>query len=355
MKRQPGRLAEAPLKAFVRLAFVVVLAFSAGAALAQPLQVLADGADAQLLACLQPSRDALPPLPYPADELLRKREATVRVRMEFTLPDGPPKATVFFNQGGDAFSEAVLQRVGTYRLPCLPAGRAEPFVVTQEFQFDPRDGRPVIWSAARCGLPTLAPNHCSMSTTAKPIDYPTLALGGPLATTTGIVKRTQSGAVLALMEAESAQLPPKVSILHDAGSRSLSAEVEEYLRAARLRCDRYPVSALQVFHFQIDGDDQFSLKDMPLKTFIAQVRDLDRHKVRFDFSTMRCPFDVQLHLYQPYFENSVGEVGDADPNRADFLAWLREVALKLPRNAASHLVGATTRVSVPCGSLDLRD
>lgn len=95
-------------------------------------------------------------------------------------------------------------------------------------------------------------------------------------------------------------------------------------------------------------------KDMSLELFAGLLRNLDQQKVRFDFSTMRCRFDVQFTLYQPHAQNKVGEVGEADPNRADFLAWLSGVTLRLPTDAAKHLQGAQTRISVPCGLLDFR-
>lgn len=328
---------------------------AAGLASAQSLAILNNDGDERLLECLNPPGIALPPLLYPPDALTLKRDATVRVWMEFTRPDAPPKASVMFNVSGEEFSRPVLKRVNAYRLPCFPAGRVEPVVVTQEFQFDARDGRPVTWNPplsthrreqnADCRL-DMPPGH--------KIDYPSLALKRD-ETGTSIPRRIQSGVVLAWLESVSADAPPKVEILHDAGSRVLAAEVKRYVQATRLHCANYPVQAVQPFKFHIEGDEQVSLKDMSLQTFAGFIMDLDKQKVRFDFTTMKCPFAVQIQLFQPFVTNSVGEVGEPDPNRGDFLRWLSSVQLKLPPKAAKHLIGATTRVTVPCGSMDLRD
>ena len=337
---------------FRQLFAALVIACAAVASSAQELQVVRDDADERLIACLQPDQAALPPMVYPADAVLLKKDATVRVRLTFTQPDAPPAAVVFFNSGEDRFSEVVLQRVKAYRLPCLPNGRS-PIMATQEFYFDPRDGRPVVWNAPRPGMSAGPPNKCTQQTTGK-IDYPTRALEQD-STRSAVTRRSQSGVVLVHMQALSEGAPSSVIILSDAGSRLLADTVIEYLQNTRLSCDRYPAKILQALQFRIEDDTQYALKDMSLKSFAGLLKNLDGQRVRFDFSTMRCPFDVQLTLYQPHFPNDVGEVGEADPNRVEFLEWLRGLTLRLPRDAAKHLVGAQTRVSVPCGTLDLRE
>lgn len=334
-----------------RCVVAIGMLLGATSALGQALQVLPDAADSRLIECLQPAFDALPPLVYPPDALILKREATVRVRLEFTQPDAAPLAEIFFNRGGDEFNQPVLQRVRAYRLPCLPTDLRSPLAVTQEFHFDPRDGQPVAWGPPYAAIAG-PPNACRMSVLGdRAVTYPNAALGGRLS----FERKTQSGVVLALMEFGAEDQAPKVKILHDAGSAALAAEVEAQALATRLRCERYPVRAIQPFQFSIEGEAKVALKDMSLRTFAGLIKDLDRHKVYFDFTTMQCPFDVQVELYQPHFENSVGEVGARDPNRTGFLRWLRGVALKLPPDAAKHLVGAQTRVGVPCGALDLRN
>lgn len=337
---------------FGRLFVALSIACAAAAASAQALNVVRDDTDEKLIACLSPAASELPPVVYPADALVLKKDATVRVRLTFTQPDASPAADVFFNSSSDQeFSAAVRRRVKDYRLPCLLKG-SSPVLATQEFYFDPRDGRPVMWNALQPGMSAAAPNACTQQTTGT-VDYPRRALDRD-STRSTFTRESQSGVVLVRMRATS-EGPPNVSILSDAGSRVLAGAVTDYLRTTRVRCDRYPADILQAFTFHIEGDRQYAFKDMSLQLFAGLLGDLDQQKVRFDFSTMRCPFDVQFTLYQPYAQNDVGEVGEADPNRADFLAWLRDMKLQLPAEAAKHLLGAQTRVSVACGLLDLRE
>lgn len=342
---KPPAAAAAPSHGlFGRLFVALSITFAAAAASAQALNVVRDDADEKLIACLSPAASTLPPVVYPADALLLKQDATVRVRLTFTRPDASPEATVFFNSGDDRFSDLVLRRVKAYRMPCLPSGRS-PVVATQEFYFDPRDGRPVVWNDPRPGMAAAAPNACTQQTTGT-LDYPRQALDRD-STHARIARDSQHGVVLVRIRAISNGPLANASVLADA--------VTDYLRTTRVRCDRYPADVLQSFHFRLEGDTQYAFKDMSLELFAGLLRDLDQQKVRFDFSTMRCPFDVQFTLYQPHAQNNVGEVGEADPNRADFLAWLSGVTLRLPTDAAKHLLGAQTRISVPCGLLDLRE
>lgn len=94
-------------------------------------------------------------------------------------------------------------------------------------------------------------------------------------------------------------------------------------------------------------------QELPPDDFVGHLKDLDTHRVRFDFATMGCPFTVELGMNQPYAPNSAGEVGGTNLNRTAFLAWLRGVSLRTPRETERFLVGATMRVLVPCGALDL--
>ena len=335
----------------------VILAFSVctGLASAQGMQVLAENPDQALVACIKPTSDSLPPLVYPPDELLLKKEATVRVRLTFDKPDKAPKAEVFYGDGRSVFNAEVLKRVQRYRVPCLPTDRTQPLVVTQEFYFDPRDGRPVIWNAPRADQLATTRSNCTQEGLGR-ITYPSFFENErKFSSNIGRPTASEYGVVLALIELASASAPANIKILHDAGSKTLADTVIEALQKAQMRCDQYPARMSQEFHFQLEGTTRYGFKDMTLRAFVGAVANLDAHKVRFDFTTMACPFDVNLKLYQPYFENSAGEVGKSDPNRADFLDWLRSLSLRLPPESAKHLVGATTRISIPCGVLDLRE
>ena len=58
-------------------------------------------------------------------------------------------------------------------------------------------------------------------------------------------------------------------------------------------------------------------------------------------------------LLQPYAPNMVGEVGRSDPNRTEFIEWLKTLALDLPTRMRKHVIGDTITISVPCGLIDL--
>ncbi|MBE2245476.1 MAG: hypothetical protein IAE86_22190 [Burkholderiaceae bacterium] len=51
--------------------------------------------------------------------------------------------------------------------------------------------------------------------------------------------------------------------------------------------------------------------------------------------------------------NEVVEVGDANPNRREFVHWLREANVKPELNTGNKLVDRTFEISVPCLVLDL--
>jgi hypothetical protein len=68
---------------------------------------------------------------------------------------------------------------------------------------------------------------------------------------------------------------------------------------------------------------------------------------------MSCPFDVKVTLIEPFAENTITEEETRDPNRQEFLAWLRKLVFKYPAETERFLVGESTKVTVPCMVLDL--
>lgn len=293
--------------------------------------------------CLSPAVADMPKPVYPPRELEMRADGFVRLRLEFTHPDRPPKVTSIFRTS-EHFEDAVLDRVRTYRLPCLDAAAA-PVVAFQEFSFDPRDGRPVLWSPpAPVGATKRRCEAHGLDT--SNVRYPSLLPRG--AKDTNVLARATYGAP---------NEPPKIEILNKVRHRAFEFELISYLEKTSVDCAgqdvKWPISALQVFKFHMEGNEQVALQDMGLKAFVAAISGVDKHQVRFDLSSMSCPFDVQFRLYQPFAPNSVGEVGASDPNRTAFLAWLRTVSLRIPDETLNQVVGDTMRISVPCGVLDL--
>ena len=294
------------------------------------------------LSCLNRTDDSKRPT-YPEREAQLKEGGTVRVSLTFTRADAPPTVETTFSEGGETFINAVMAFAKGYRLPCVAPG-APPVAATQEFQFVPDDGRKVIFSGLRDHPKATQAINCVTGTQRKP-DYPKSVSEQPL-----------EGTVLVAMKFVDGTTPPQTKVFYDGGSSRLAtavlAAVEQY-RMPCLAVGDVPLTAMQAFAFVMDGSKRYTLKDVQLKQFLAAVDGLDKTPVRFDFATMSCPFDVQVRLFQPHAANEVGEVERADPNRREFIEWLRGVSLKLPPEAARRVIGQTIRVSVPCGVVDL--
>jgi hypothetical protein len=291
--------------------------------------------------CLTLVAGAHPPV-YPEGELALKREAVVRVRLVFAGGDAAPKASVFHNLGPEAMSNAVLEYVRNYRLPCMAAG-AEPVIATQEFHFT-LEGRKIVYGGLRDELARKSVIACVTGDERRP-EYPR-DLKGPL----------PQGNVIVRLKFSNASEPPTATILTDAGSRVLRRVVLDHVERYRMPClpaTAKPIEAMRTFSFRQEGARQYTLNDLTLQQFVDGLDKLEQQRVRFDFSGMSCPFDVRVNLYQPYAKNSVGEIDRIDPNRREFIEWLRGVALKLPEAAAPQLIGQSMTVSVPCGMLDL--
>lgn len=311
-----------------------------------PMVALASGfepaTDQQLAACLV--RPQGTPA-YPAGDVERKSGALVRVNIEFALLDAAPDVEVFFNSGSPAFAQAVKDYVGAYRLSCMAKG-AVPVKMAQEFRFRPGDGQPVTFAQARLsgsGEPCISVGNGVPS-------YPKL---GPL----WARDLAPQGTVLAEVGFVGVGLPPTVRILFDGGHPKLGLSVANHIVAQyRATCAPalgFPLVGVQSFAFKIDGDAGYRMNDVGLRAFVGALKNLESGGPIFDFDTMACPFDIQLSHLRPYALNFATEVGVADPNRREFIEWLRQATLKLPADAAKQLVGASLKISVPCGKLDL--
>lgn len=303
----------------------------------------------QALACIVKPEG---PPAYPSGMAERKVGSLVRVRMTFAAADAAPEVEVFYNSGETAFGESVKRHVRAYRLPCMPANAA-PVIAAQEFRFSPTDARQVFWSPERSerGMTEALLASCLSFGTGKPTYLPSTR---PSWITS---RKGQHGTVLADIRFDGVDLPPTVNILFDGGSAHLANIVLDFVSAQyRFTCGSasdFPVGGTQAFAFRVVGEPELRLKDVDLRTFVGALKDIDRKGAVFDFASMSCPFEVELHMYRPHAENGVGQVGAVDPNRREFIEWLKGATLSLKGDAARELVGAAMRISVPCGKLDL--
>ena len=308
------------------------------------MTLLPETVDVSRFECLTRVEGAPASIDYPERELLGDRGGTVRVRMEFFDRSKGPLVEVL-NSPSRAFSEAVQTYVDDYRLPCFRKSEQRAFAI-QEFIFHPRDARRVTWVAA------VSVGQAQDDCKAVGVEntrlerYPAKAL-----------REGKQGRVLALATFEGPGVPAQVTILHGGGHREFDQAVVQALSQVRLQCSSssgaWPRRATQLYTFQIADGARAALKDVDLKTFVGAIDQLASHRVRFDLSSMNCPFEVQLALNQPFAANAVGELGTPDPNRLAFLTWLRSVALRLPPKALDEVLGSSMRISVPCGLLDL--
>jgi hypothetical protein len=303
------------------------------------------------LHCLQRVDPDLKP-EYPADAMESRRGAYVRARLTFTTPAAGPRVEILGNSSGDGSFESYVRRVaGNYRLPCL-AEAGSPFVTTQEFSFEPRDSRPVSWSEVAPDTDRL--EYC-VSVDGQP--YPWKR--GPEFPRSMIGSTITGGQVLVSMKFTSPTLPPEVTVLFDGGQDRLARAVKTFLDDVRLPClpAGQTVTVKIPFQFLNETVSRIVLKDLTLQQFLSAV-DSDAlskpiNRVRFDLDAMACPFDVRLKLWQPYDQNTVGQVGAVNPRRAPLLGWLASLPLALTKAQMSAVLGQSIVISVPCGTVDL--
>jgi len=323
------------------LVFAALSCLFASQVQGQALDARSDPSD-RFFSCLTPASDQQRDIAYPARELQLRSDGTVRVRLTFTAPDEAPRVEVLFSSG-ENFEAAVLDHIHDYRLPCFPAGHA-PLVAIQEFGFDFRGAGKVYWAKPQSTV--IEEGDCEVT------GFDSSSLRDP----DMVRSRARSSTVLVEMQFDGEGKAPSVKVLNPLPGPYVADEVIEAVRKLRVTCKAsrtWPLKAVQSYRFRRTDTDQLVLNDMSLKSFVQSIDHLEKHQVRFDLSSMSCPFAVQLRLYQPYAKNSVGEVGKTDPNRAGFIAWLTTVSLRIPDETLNQVLGDTIRISVPCGVLDL--
>lgn len=312
---------------------------------ARALDFAAEDPNQAVLACLTPSADERGKPTYPEEEYLLNRGEVVAVRLRFTRPDAGPEVDLLRSSVAPPFADAVREHVARYRLPCLQPGAQ--VAATQEFVFRPRDGKRVLWSSpsavhsdrvkqlAACVQP---PNTDG--------NYPRPAM-----------RDGDEGRLLLLLTFRRPDEEPEVKVLYPGLRPRLVGAAVDMAKAHRMPClapGDAPLSGLQVYEFQIDGNKRAAFSDVALAGFLKSVKGLEGQRLYFDFTTMSCPFEVQMTLYQPYASNPVGEVGGTAEGRTAFLQWLESVTLKLSAKDYSRVVGETIRIRVPCTVLDLK-
>jgi hypothetical protein len=299
-----------------------------------------EGKEPPLRCLIVPSRAIEPP----RDAETFKDDGFVRLRLTFTGGEERPRVEVLHSTN-DQFRSAVLSHVEDYRMPCLERG--ETRVATQEFLLLAHAYRGVVASEPRAGALGAKAFSC-LTGAERPPNYPRPAISG---------SNVSNGRVLARAEFSANDAPPRVEIVFNGGDERFARVVRTYMAGYRVPClnaAELPVVITQGFRFRMEGEGATMLKDTTaLSSFVRSIAGLDKHRVRFDFATMDCPFELHFSLWQPYDKNIVAEINAHDPNRREFIEWLRGVDLDAPKKVHDEIVGDAMRISVPCGVLDL--
>ncbi|MCV2370370.1 hypothetical protein [Roseateles oligotrophus] len=314
---------------------------------AHAINLVVDQDAAKPLQCLT---KAGPPPVYPERDLAMQRSANFRVKLSFFAADKAPEVEVLSRNGSDDSVDEVQRYLRGYRLPCLAAG--QKIEAVQEFAFSPKGGESVHWNDMRFVVPVATDRVLSCLRT--PAELPRWTEDNALAST---IKRANSGNVMLQIRFVKPDAAPELKIIYNSSSTALANIALEHAGEYRLPClpaNAQPVTIEQLFNFRAaTRSHDYALKDSSLMNFLGSVKDIDKQKVKFDLTTMACPFKVMWGVGQPAFKNRVGEVGERNLNRVEFLAWLEGLTLNLSREVFDQVLTQNIIIDVPCGTIDL--
>lgn len=296
------------------------------------------------LACMTPGAAERGVPAYPPEQLERKDGATVRVELVF---DGPQAAPALRRLDAafvdEPFVQAVRDHVQRLRVPCMPAG-AEPVRVQQTYVFRPDDGRNVVALPPR---DVVSARRAEMHGCLRRIVPQALPEYPPAAR-----REWLQGSYLVRLHFASPTDPPAAEIVAGPAHRELRRALEEFMPGYRLPCQQGDPISLDInFVFRLAGGERTVIHDMSLRQFLGLAREVP--PARFDLDALGCPFDLRVQHFQPYKPHVVGQLGEARPERLDFVEWLSQVQLRIDEPTALAVLGQDFTVSVPCGTLNL--
>jgi hypothetical protein len=306
-----------------------------------------ESGSSEMAACLMPRGEERNRLTYPPDALAAGVSGTTTVEMEFSAPDAPPRVRV--TQSADPrLDRAVLEHVGTYRMPCLKPGAT--IRATQQFAFVPNPGGKVSWTdpSDPQALKLMA---CVQHL--RPGTKPEHPFGAGPQMMRGIRDVPIRGNVLARIVFTSKDGEPEVTFPGSNAAPAFQKSVEQWARDYRLPCyDGNRVEAVQMFRFVASESDGL-LKDMQLVQFLGTIKGLDRQRRYFELDRMSCPFNVRFEYRQPAMPNSVRDVGAHVASRKPLLDWFASMQFDVDQRSENLLLGESMTISVPCGKIDL--
>jgi Gram-negative bacterial TonB protein C-terminal len=281
---------------------------------------------------------------YPQESFERRDAGRVLVELTFRRPDAAPAVNLIDEVGGRPFVESVRTFAEAYRVPCLEAGQSA--TLRQEFVFKPTDGRRAYFSPpidADAQRQERLQECIAHQRPTERIQYPNQA-----------ASRGEHGTVVLKLTFSDATSPPAITVLDDVNSAALRRAALWYAEGYRMPCHAgAQVELVQFYTYKFEGDARVLLNDMPLTTFLRNVKGIEQANAYFDFNTMGCPFEVRLTLHQPFSDNAVGELGVRNPERRFFLDWLRRRELNVDTKTLRAVVAQETTIAVPCTVLSL--
>lgn len=324
-----------------RLALALLVAAGGAAPAAAQTVMLAPS---EALACMTPPAAERGTPEYPPLALERKDGGTIRVELVFAQADAAPVVRVLSDNFDTTMLAAVERHVERLRVPCQLAG-AEPARIVMEFVFRPDDGRRV------AALPPLDASEAERRRQAACLtrivpgerpEYPRKAL-----------RDGEQGNFLVRLRFDDPAAAPAVTFVAGRESGALRQSLSAFVPGYRLPClQGAPVALDLTFKFKLEGGDRVVIDDMSLTRLVSAAKTMPL-PARFDFNRVGCPFDVRIRYFQPYKDNIAHSVGQAHPERREFLAWLAGVHLRLTDDQKLRVLGDRFTVSVPCATMDL--
>lgn len=288
---------------------------------------------------------------YPQKSYEEKASGRVTVELEFRAADAAPRVleieakTSDGSVHADRFERAVRDFIGAYRVPCLALN--ETARLKQEFVFVPHDGRGVTLMASSDEATRRAGQLLRCLRHQEPKKFPEYPISD--------LRAERQGTVVVRLEFLDADGPARIKVLDDGGGTRFDAVVSAYAAGYRLPCHDLagPVDMMMLYVFKLEGAQRVILKDVPLLTLVRAFKGIRSANVFFDLNTMSCPFDLRFTPMQPHAPNTIGEIGDTNPERRFFLDWLSRQQLDLPKREVNALLGQHAVVSVPCTVINL--
>ena len=295
-------------------------------------------------ACLSPPAAERGTPEYPELEFAVGQAGQVLVDLIFTGPDLRPEVRILRSEGGPEFVASVRRHVRDLRLPCLESADI-PARVRINFDFKPLERRGAVPDAVDADRAEQVRRLACVVNDAGPApSYPYEArLSG-----------TQ-GRVLVEMRFVNADGPPEITLLARPASEVFLPSVKRWAERFRMPChtDR-PVRTRWTLKYVFKGEERYGFGRTQLVEFLGSIRGIESQRVRFDFNSMGCPFELRLQYLQPLRPNEVVQISQPNANRQPFLDWLGAAELKLDDKLLDAVFGDRVVLLVPCGSLDLQ-